>query len=100
MEPEELLALGVQIAASSHVTTKVYRAPLDDAMLARVKARVAAKREPPKTPKTDDVDWPTLTDEVLVTLYWYSDALNKNEFDALEAELKRRGIDPHATDKK
>ena len=48
---------------------------------------------------TEETDWKSLTDEVLVTLYWYSDILSEEECRALEAELERRGIDPHAQSK-
>lgn len=44
---EDLDRLGVQGPPASkrrHATTRVYDAPLDEAMLARVRAKVAAKR--------------------------------------------------------
>ena len=42
-----------------------------------------------------DDDWKALSDDALVTVYWYSDILDAKEFKALMDELDRRGIDPH-----
>lgn len=36
-----------------------------------------------------------MTDSALVSLYWFGDRLERHEVEMLEAELLRRGVDPH-----
>jgi hypothetical protein len=45
----------------------------------------------------DADDWTNMSNETLVTLYWYSDILTDDEYFQLEAELKRRKISPERT---
>jgi len=54
VEREQLEALGVQLPrAARRETRRVYRAPLDDAMMARIKARVARQRATESVPRDD-----------------------------------------------
>ena len=39
-------------------------------------------------------EWAKLTDDQLVMMFWYSDALTNEEYRELEQELERRQLDP------
>jgi hypothetical protein len=48
--------------------------------------------------KLSDAEMAAMTDDDLVTSWWFSDALSDECVGQIEEELKRRGIDPMKND--